>query len=36
MLKLEKYYTISLRTEKPGKQWHEESDENEISISKMP
>jgi hypothetical protein len=36
MLNLEKYYTISLRTEKLGKPLHEESDESEIFISRMP
>jgi hypothetical protein len=35
MPKLGKYYTISLRTEKLGKPLHDESDENEIFISRM-
>jgi hypothetical protein len=36
MLNLEKYYIISLKTEKLGKPLHEELDENEIFISRMP
>jgi hypothetical protein len=35
MLRVEKYYIISLRTERLGKLWHDESDEKEIFISKM-
>jgi hypothetical protein len=35
MLKPEKYYTISLRTEKLGKPLHEELDESEIFILRM-
>jgi hypothetical protein len=35
MLKLGKYYTISLKIERLGKPLHDELDENEIFISKM-